>query len=95
MDLTQDIQSAASLRSHTDDFVERVKRTRRPLVLTVNGEAAAVMLYAESYQRLLDIAAEASVEEGNRQARDDIAAGRTRPAEDVFAELRAEYDIPR
>lgn len=53
------------------------------------GRAAAVLQDAESYQRLLDIAAEASVAEGVRQGLEDLEMGRTRPASEVFAEMRA------
>jgi hypothetical protein len=65
------------------------------LVLTVNGKAAAAVQDAEAYQRLCDMAAEASVEEAIRQARKEIVAGLGRPAGDVFDEIRAEFDIPR
>ena len=73
----------------------RVPKTKRPLVLTINGEAAAVVQDAEAYQRLLDLAAEASAAEGIRQGLEDIASGRTRLARKVLDEIRAEYDIPR
>jgi predicted transcriptional regulator len=41
-----------------------------------------------------DLAADADFHEAVRQGREDIAAGRTYPAEEVFAELRAQYGIP-
>ena len=65
------------------------------MVLTVDGKAAAVVQDAEAYQHLLDLAAEASAAEGIRQGWDDLAAGRTMLAADVFDELRAEHSIPR
>ncbi len=40
-------------------------------------------------------AAAADAVEGIRQGLGDMQAGRTRPAAEVFAELRAELDIPR
>ncbi len=43
---------------------------------------------AEDYQHLLDPAAESSVEEAIRQGREDVAAGRVYPAEEVFSEAR-------
>jgi PHD/YefM family antitoxin component YafN of YafNO toxin-antitoxin module len=65
------------------------------MVLTVNGKAAAVVQDAEAYQHLLDLAAEASAAEGIRQGREDAENGRTRPAREVFDEMRAANDIPR
>jgi predicted transcriptional regulator len=57
-------------------------------------EALNVSQLAEDYQRLLDLAAEASVEEAIRQGRGDVAAGRTYPMEEVFAEARKKYGLP-
>ncbi len=50
---------------------------------------------AEAYQRLLDIAAQADAEEGIRQGLDDVAHERTRPAREVFDEIRRKHDIPQ
>jgi len=95
MDITHDIQALTTFRNHSAAFLQQLKKTRRPLVLTVNGKAAAVVQDAEAYQHLLDLAAEASAAEGIRQGLDDVANGRTRPAREVLDEIRAEYDIPR
>jgi prevent-host-death family protein len=95
MDITNDIQALTTFRNHSAQFLRHLQKTKRPLVLTVNGKAAAVVQDAEAYQRLLDLAAEANAAEGIRQGLDDVATGRTRPAREVFDEIRAEYDIPR
>ena len=95
MDITKDIQPMTNFRNHSAEFLRHMRLTRRPVVLTVNGRAAAVVQDAESYQLLLDLAAEASVAEGIRQGMEDIAAGRVRPAQEVFDEIRAEFHIPR
>ena len=50
---------------------------------------------AEAYQRLLDVAARADAAEGIRQGLQDIEKGRTKPARDVFNEVRAKYGIRR
>ncbi|MBV8709536.1 MAG: hypothetical protein JO182_22775 [Acidobacteriaceae bacterium] len=47
--------------------MKHLKKTRRPIVLTVNGKAEAVVQHAEAYQRLLDIAARADAVEGIRR----------------------------
>jgi len=95
VDITKDIQSMTSFRNHSAEFMQHLKETGRPMVLTINGRAAAVVQDAEAYQRLLDLAADASAEEGVRQGLDDLANGRTRPAVEVFDEIRAAYGIPR
>jgi hypothetical protein len=55
----------------------------------------AVLTEAETRQHALDAAARADVYEAIRQGLDDIAHGRTRPAEEVLAEMRRRYRIPR
>jgi prevent-host-death family protein len=93
MDITKDIQPMTTFRNHSAEIMRHLKATKRPVILTVNGKAAAVVQDAEAYQRLLDLAAEASAAEGIRQGQEDYEAGRTRPADEVFSELRAKYGI--
>jgi prevent-host-death family protein len=95
LDITSDIQSLTTFRRRSGDFMKQLKKTKRPVVLTVKGKAAAIVQDAEAYQRLLDIAARADGEEGIRQGLDDVAHGRTRPAREVFDQIRRKHDIPR
>jgi prevent-host-death family protein len=95
VDITKDIQPMTTFRNHSAEFMAHIKKTKRPVILTVNGRAAAVLQDAESYQHLLDLAAEASAAEGIRQGLEDLAEGRTQSAREIFDELRSEYDIPR
>ena len=64
-------------------------------MLTVKGKAAAVVQDATAYQRLLDIAARISPEEGIRQGLEDVAQGRTLPARKAFEAIRRKREIPR
>ena len=93
IDITKDIQPLTTFRNNSVKFMKRLKKTRRPIILTVNGKPEAVVQAPAAYQRLLDLAALADPEEGLRQGLEDIAKGRTRPAREVFAELREEYGI--
>jgi len=95
LDLTKDIQSLTTFRRRSGDFMKQLKKTKRPVVLTVKGKAAAIVQDAGAYQRLLDVAASVDAEEGIRQGLDDVAHGRTRPAKEVFDEIRRKHDIPR
>jgi prevent-host-death family protein len=94
-DITKDIHSVTTFRRNPGQFMKQLKKTRRPVVLTVKGKAQAVVQDAESYQRLLDIAARADVHEAIRQGLEDVAQGRTRPADEVFSEIRRRHGIPR
>jgi hypothetical protein len=73
------------------------EKSKRPVVFTVNGKAAAVVQDVGAYQRLLDIAASADEdeEEAIRQGLDDVAHGRTRPAREFFEEFRRKHGMPR
>jgi prevent-host-death family protein len=93
LDITKDIQSLTTFRRRSGDFMKQLKKSKRPVVLTVKGKAAAIVQDAEAYQRLLDIAARADSEEGIRQALDDVAHGRTRPAKEVFDDIRRKHGI--
>jgi prevent-host-death family protein len=95
MDITKDIQPMTTFRNHSAEIMRHLKDTKRPVILTVNGKAAAVVQDAEAYQQLLDLAAEASAAEGIRQGLEDLRNGHTRPAKTVFEEIRADYGIPR
>lgn len=95
LDITSDIQSLTTFRRRSGDFLKQLKKSKRPVVLTVKGKAAAVVQDAAAYQRLLDIAAFADAEEGIRQGLDDVAQGRTRPAHQAFDAIRRKHDISR
>jgi prevent-host-death family protein len=95
IDITKDIHSVTTFRRNPGQFMKQLKTNKRPLVLTVKGKAAAVVQDAESYQRLLDIVARADVHEAIRQGLDDVTRCRTRPAPDVFNEIRRQHGIPR
>lgn len=95
LDITTDIQSLTTFRRSSGDFMKHLKKSKRPMVLTVNGKAAAVVQDAEAYQRLLDTAARADAEEGIRQGLDDARRGRMRQAREFFAEFESTNGLPR
>jgi prevent-host-death family protein len=95
LDITKDIQSLTTFRRRSGDLIKQLKKSKRPVVLTVNGKAAAVVQDAGAYQRLLDIAASADAEEGIRQGLEDAKEGKTRPAKEFFAEFEAKHGISR
>jgi prevent-host-death family protein len=95
LDITKDIQSLTTFRRRSGDFMRQLRSSKRPVVLTVKGKAAAVVQDAEAYQRLLDIAASADAEEGIRQGLEDAKKGRVRPAAEFFDEFEAKHGISR
>jgi prevent-host-death family protein len=95
LDITRDIQSLTTFRRRSGDFMKQLKKTKRPVVLTVKGKAVVIVQDAGAYQRLLDIAASASGVEGIRQGLEDVRQGKVQPAREFFANFEAEHGIPR
>jgi prevent-host-death family protein len=93
LDITKDIQSLTTFRRRSGDFMKQIKKTKRPVVLTVNGKAAAVVQDAEAYQRLLDVAAMADASEGIRQGMEDAKKRRIRPVTEFFEEFEAKHGL--
>ena len=54
LNIKQDITSLSNFQRNTRDFLQQLKETGRPLVLTVNGKAELVVQDAASYQQALD-----------------------------------------
>jgi len=87
IDVTQDIHSLTTFKRNTSGLMKQMKKTGRPLVLTINGKAEAVLLDATAYQEVADhLDALASIRRGLGQAR----KGEGRLADDVLAELERE-----
>jgi prevent-host-death family protein len=93
LNIAKDIHSLTTFRRSSGDFMKRLKKSKRPIVLTVNGKAAAVVQDAEAYQHLLDIAARADAMEGIRQGLEDEKNGKLQPIREFFAEFEAKYGI--
>jgi len=93
LDITKDIQSLTTFRRRSGEFIKQLKKSKRPVVLTVKGKAAAVVQDAQAYQRLLDIAAQADAQEGIRQGLEDVREGEVRPAREFFDEFEARHGI--
>ncbi len=74
-------------------MLRRLKRTKRPVVLTVNGKAELVVQDAASYQRLLELVERFETLAAIQEAIEDERAGRHKPAEEVFAAVRRRYHL--
>ena len=87
LDMTKDIQSLTTFRRRSGDFMKQLRKSKRPVVLTVKGKAAAVVQDAEAYQRLLDIAARADAEEGIRQGLGNVKVKKDATRERVLRRI--------
>lgn len=95
LNLDRDIDSLTNFKRDTTRFLQQLKQTGQPIVLTINGKAELVVQDAKSYQKLLELAERLETLEGIRAGLEDMKAGRGRPADEVFEEIRREFQIPR
>jgi prevent-host-death family protein len=54
IELDQDIQPLSEFRKHAADFIDRIKKQKRSIVLTQHGKSAAVLVDVSEYQRMID-----------------------------------------
>ena len=94
MKLTRDIHSLSTFKRDTAKLVRQMKRTKAPVVLTVNGKAELVVQDAESYQALLEAKDRIETIEGIKRGLESMKRQRGKPAADFFREFFFEKGIP-
>jgi len=97
VNLVEGIDSLTNFKRQTADYLQRLRKSGAPLVLTVNGQAEVVVQDAAAYQTLLDLASRADKEEtlaAIREGLADVETGRTRPAREALKRLARKYGIP-
>lgn len=51
---TEDVRPLSEFRANAAAFVNQVRETRRPLILTQHGRSAAVLLDVKAYEDLIE-----------------------------------------
>jgi prevent-host-death family protein len=90
--ISEDIRPITDLKKHTREVLEQARTTGRPIILTTNGRADAVLLDARTYEKHLKATNLARL---LGQAESDIAAGRTRPVRSFLREFKNANKISR
>jgi len=88
--ITEDIKSITELKRNTGELLKQIHTTRRPVVLTVNGKAEAVLMDPESYERMAE---SVGVMEKLMKAEQQVAAGKTRKAAEFFEDFKSEHNL--
>ncbi len=88
--LTEDIHSITDLKLHTRDILKQVHTTGRPVVLTVNGKADAVLIDAKIFEKHLMASNLANL---LREAEKDVKDGHTRSAHVFLKEFKNDRKI--
>jgi prevent-host-death family protein len=93
VNLSQDIHPLTDFKRNTSNFMSQMKKTRRPVVLTVNGKAELVVQDAEGYQQILDRLERFEAVEAIRLGIAAAEEGRVKPARQALAKLQEQLGI--
>jgi len=92
------IESLTAFKRNSAAYLKRIKKTRKPIALTVNGKAELVVIDAKSYQALMERLEQieraetvAALEKGI----EEFERGEGRPARQALEELRRKHGISR
>ena len=84
----KDIESLTAFKRNTTDYVKKIKKSGKPLVLTVNGKAEIVVQDAESYQRMLEVLDRAETIEAVREGLESVRQRKTMSLDQFDKEMR-------
>ena len=94
LDISKDIHSLSDFKRNTTVFLDEMRGSGHPVVLTINGKAEMVVQDAASYQKLLNRVDELESLEGIQKALSDIEAGRVTPLGQFESEFRKKRALP-
>ena len=84
MKMSEDIRPVTYLKSRTADLLAQVNETKRPVIITQNGEARGVLQDTESYESMK---AAIAILKLLVQGEEDIRKGDTIPHDEVFRRI--------
>ena len=90
-----DIQSLTDFKRNTAKYLKKMKKSKGPVVLTVNGRAEIVVQDASAYQEMLERVERAETVVALRQGIEEFERGEVRPAREALEELRRKHGISR
>jgi prevent-host-death family protein len=86
--LDKDIQPLSAFRANAAAIIETLKKDRRPVVITQHGKGSAVLLDVNDYEQMIETI---EILQEINQAREELAAGKGIPHEEVMAYMRNRY----
>ena len=90
--LPENIHSLTDFLRHHKRHLQRLKRSQRPSVLTLNGKAEVVVLDAKAYQAMLEVI---ETQKGIADGLTSMERGEGELAETVFPRLRRKHGLRR
>lgn len=89
MNMKEDIRPVTFLKGRAADLLEQINTTRRPVIITQNGEPRGVLQDPESYERMQRAV---GILKLIAQGEEDVRAGRVMPQARVFSRLRSRLE---
>ncbi|KGP74774.1 prevent-host-death protein [Desulfosporosinus sp. Tol-M] len=89
MNSKEDIRPISYIKANAAEILEQVNETRRPVYVTQNGEARAVLVDTESYENMKKAIGLLKL---LTQGESDIVNGKVLSQEDFFSSLDRELD---
>jgi len=90
LSITQDIRSITDLKRNTNSVLKQIHKSKRPVILTVNGKAEAVLMDAKQYEKITNAF---NLLKLLAPAEEDIGNGRYKEAQAFFKEFKREKEI--
>jgi len=85
--------SLSDFQRNARSFIHGINASKEPLLLTVNGKVQAVVMDPATYQQMEEQLERERFLAAVREGLKELEEGKSRPAEDFFAELREKYDF--
>lgn len=84
MKISTDIKPVTYLKSRAADMLKQVNETRRPIIITQNGEPKAVLQDPESYENMRNAIGMLKL---ISLGEEDIRNGKSKPQKTLFSDL--------
>ncbi|MDO9534995.1 MAG: type II toxin-antitoxin system Phd/YefM family antitoxin [Bacillota bacterium] len=89
MNIKEDIRPISYIKAHAAEILTQVNETHRPVYVTQNGEAKAVLLDTESYEKMKKVLGLLKLlAQGER----DLVDEKVLSQEDFFSDLDRDFD---
>jgi len=92
MNIKEDIRPISYIKANAAEILEQVNETRRPVYVTQNGEAKAVLLDPESYEKMKKAIGLLKL---LTQGEHDIIEGKVLSQDEFFSGLDRDFDNTR
>lgn len=90
INLSQDIKPISYIKTNAADMMRYVNDNKNQIVITQNGEAKAVLVDIESYQKMQDAFTLLKIVQLSEK---DVRAGNYKDSKQVFSEIKKRFDF--